>query len=276
MSYETGSLYRAAFSVTDLTGAPVDPASEVLTVTLPDQTTATPAVTHDGVGAFHADYLLSQDGLYRFALTTVSPARVYTEYVSAAAWRSIVATADVKAFINDIDPDDDSQDPILRKVMAAATESVENLVGTCVPRLFTNERVAGFQKQVIRLPHAPLLTDTSIASITSVFPGGPAWVTADLIAYPDSATCETVSRMPFWWGPWKATYTSGRTVIPESIQLAVQEIIFDLWSIHRLDGSGELEPGPEDTARFEQMLTTYQVPQHARMLLAPYEMPGFA
>jgi hypothetical protein len=49
-----------------------------------------------------------------------------------------------------------------------------------------------------------------------------------------------------------------------------------MWSIQRPYGADELEPGPEATARFEQMVATYKIPPHAMALLSTESMPGFA
>jgi hypothetical protein len=276
MSYEVGSQYRSTLTVQDATGNLVDPASQVITVTLPDQTTATPAIVRDSLGTFHADYTFAEEGLHKFFWSTVSPVTARTDYANAAMWRSVIGIDEAKNFIND---EDAGSDPILRNILAAATELAEDIVGVCVPKRFVNERITSGSsyQQVIRLPHAPLLNDTSVESIVSVWPGGPSWTTDQLITYPDSATVEVSSLwLPFWFGPWKATYTAGRMVIPEAIQQGIKEIVYDLWSIHRPYATGDLEPGPEDTARFEQMLTTYTMPPHAKALLSPKEQPGFA
>ena len=270
MSVEVGSQYRSTLTVTDATGALVNPATKVLTVTLPDGTTATPSVVSDGTGLFHSDYTIAQEGLHVFVWTTTAPVTSRTDYLNANVFRSVIGIDEARQFINDTDT---TKDPILRQMMAAATELAEGIVGSCIQRTYTNERIPGFDKQVIRLPHAPVI---SVTSIVSVYSGGPVWNTADLIIYPDSGTVEPTSLIPFWWGPWSATYVAGRLVIPERVQLAVKEIILDLWATQRPYGLDEMEPGPEDTARYEQMLASYEMPPHARALLEREAMPGFA
>lgn len=273
MSIEVGSQYRFTFTVKDATGALVTPTTSVVTVTLPNQTTATPSIVTDSLGTFHSDYTMTVEGSHRFNVTTTGPVTTRTDYVNAAGFRSVVGIDEVRTFLGETDT---SRDTILRQVMMAATERAESIVGTCVQRTYTNERIPGQTRQVLKMPHTPLPTDTSIVSITSVFPNGPTWATTDLIVYPDSGTVETLSRIPFWWGPWKATYTAGRLVIPEVVQLAVKEIIYDLWSSQRPFGADSFEPGPEETARWEQMLASYDIPPHAKSLLQQEEQPGFA
>lgn len=273
MSIEVGAQYRFSFTVKDDTGALVNPTTKVVTVTLPNQTTATPSITTDSLGTFHSDYTMTVDGLHKFNITTTGPVTTRTDYVNAAQFRSVLGIDEARTYVGETDT---SRDSILRQVMMSATERAESIVGVCVQRVFTNERIPGSTRAVLKMPHVPLPTDTSITSISSVFPNGPAWTTPDLIVYPDSGTVEPLSRIPFWWGPWKATYTAGRLVIPESVLLAVKEIIYDLWATQRPFGADSFEPGPEDTARWEQMLSSYELPPHAKALLEQEAQPGFA
>ena len=272
---EVGQAYRSSIVVSDSAGSATDASSVTLTVTLPDQTTATPSVTHDSTGHYHVDYTLAQEGLYKFAWGTVSPYTAKTDYVSATLFRSVVGLDDVKTFVNFNSTSDEG---LLRQIMMAATELIEEVVGVCVIRTFTNERIAGgYQATVLKLPHGPLVDDTSITSISSVRSGGPTWTQAngDFIVYPDSATVELVSYMPFYFGPWKATYTAGRTIISQKIQLAALEICYDMWATQRPYGADSLEPGPEETARWETLVASYHIPPHAMAMLLGEERPGF-
>jgi hypothetical protein len=274
MSVEVGSLYRSTLTVTDSTGALVAPTTKVLTVTLPDQTLATPTVVTDSTGHYHVDYAVTQEGLHKFVWVTTGPQTSRTDFLNANAWRSVVGIDEVREYINYVDTD---KDAILRHIMLSATELVESICGVCVQRTFTDERIPGTEKQVIRLPHGPLPNANAVTSITSVWPGGPTWAGDALIVYPDSATVEPSSWMsPFWYGPWKATYVAGRTIISANIQLAVKEIIYDLWAIQRPFGLDSLELGPEETAAYETALSSYEMPPHAKSLLEKEAMPGFA
>lgn len=270
---ETGSSYRSTLKITDINGVLVDAVSVVLTVTAPDGTVTTPTVSHDSTGSYRADIVLSQEGLYKLVWTSTSPNTIKTDYVPSNVFRSIISIDEARNAAGYVEGDNDNA---FRQVMAAATELVEGVVGACVQRTITNERVVGSEAQVIRLAHAPLPSDTSVTSVTSVWPFGPSWTTNDFLVYPDSGTVELASMIYFWRGPWKATYTCGRLVVSQSIQLAVKEIIYDLWSTYRPYGAGDLEPGPEDTARFEQMLASYTMPPHAALLLESEAQPGFA
>lgn len=274
MSNEVGSLYRSVLSVTDANGTAVDAATAVLTVTLPDGTIATPSVTHDGTGAYHVDYLFIQEGLHKFLWTTTGPVTSKSDYQSAEVFRSILSLDDAKNFVNF---GASSNEDILRQIMQAATELCEGIVGSCVQRTLTNVRIPGRSKMAIRLPGAPVPSISSVVSIQSIWSSGPMWTYAngDLIVSPESGVVELASMVPFWQGPWTANYTVGRLVIPQSVQLAAKEIVYDMWSTQRPYGMDEMEPGPEATARFEQMISLYTIPAHAKALLSTYEMPGF-
>ena len=275
MSYEVGTPYRSVLSVVDDTGNPVNAASAVLTVTLPDGTTATPSVANDSTGEYHADYTFTQEGLHIFSWVTTGPGTAQTDYINADIFRSVIGLTEAKNFVNF---GNGGSEDILKQIMAAATELAENIVGSCVQRTLTNIRIPGNTKSAIRLPGAPVPTDSSVTSIASIYTGGPSWTQAngDFIVSPESGVVQLAGLFPFFFGPWKATYTVGRLVIPQSIQLAVKEIIYDMWSTQRPYGADEMEPGPEATARFEQMVASYSIPPHALTLLGTSEMPGFA
>lgn len=274
MSVEVGSQYRFTFTVTDATGTLITPASYSVTAKLPDGTSASPSVVQDSTGTFHADYTGTQEGLHTFIAQTTGPVTYRSDYVNFNVFRSIIGIDEARNYIGYTEGD---RDDILRMCMAAATELVESIVGACVQRRYVDERVPGSNANVIRLPHAPLPTDQSVETIKSVFPTGPVWTDpTQFVVYPDSGTVELYSLVPFWRGPWKVTYTAGRLVIPQKIQLAVKEIIYDMWSNQRPYGASDLEPGPEDTARWEQMLASYAIPPHAEVLLESEEQPGFA
>lgn len=273
-AFEVGGSYRSSISITDDSGTPVD-ATAVLTITLPDGTTVTPAVTHDSTGNYHVDYIFAQEGLHVFQWTTTGPNTVKTDYVPVNNFRSVISLDDAKTYIS-YDSTGGKED-VLRQIMAATTELIEDCVGVCVIRTFTDQMITGNSAMVLKLPHSPLPDANAITSISSVWPGGPVWLSDnnEFIVFPASGTVQLTSMMPFWLGPWKATYKAGRAVIPQKIQLAAKEIIYDLWATQRQYGMDSLEPGPEDTARWEQMLATYTIPPHAMAMLSAEERPGF-
>jgi hypothetical protein len=274
-SLEIGQSYRSSIAVTDSTGALVAPATKVLTVKLPDQTTVTPAVQTLTLGNYYVDYVFTQEGLHAFSWLTTSPFISETDYQNVNTFRSVIGLNEAKDYINF---GNSSNETILRQLMAATTEMIENVVGTTVQRLITDEYIPGNTKAAIRVPQAPVPTVNAVTQIKSIWAGGPIWTQAagDFVVSPDSGVVYLKNLIPFYFGPWLATYTAGRLVIPQAIQLAAKEIIFDMWANQRPYGADELEPGPETTARIEQMIATYSVPAHANELLNAHAIPGFA
>lgn len=271
---EKGGTYISSLSVVNVAGAPTDAATAVLTITLPDQTTVTPVVTHSGVGAYNVTYTLAQAGLYRFVWTTTSPATTKSDFINVTEFRSVVGLDDVKQYIN-FNPT--SNEGLLRQMMMSVTELIEEVVGTCVPITFTNKFVTGSQAIVLRLPRGPILSETSVTSISSVYTPQTQWTQAkgDFIVNPEAGTVRLQNYFPFYYGPWHATYTAGRTVISQKIQLAALETLYDLWATQRPYGADALEPGPHETAVWEGLVNIYKIPPHAMAMLAGEERPGF-
>lgn len=68
MIYPTQSVARLSVSFTSSAGTLTDPTTVTLTITLPDASTSSPAVTKDSTGKYHYDYTVVQTGrhVYRF------------------------------------------------------------------------------------------------------------------------------------------------------------------------------------------------------------------
>ena len=270
---EVGASYETSLSVDDSGGNAIDPATVTLTVTLPDGTNEVPTVVKDSVGNYHVDYTVTQEGLYSFQWVTSTPNTVKTDYLPVNQFRSVISLDEAKTYVS-YDSTGGRED-ILRQIMAAATELIEDQIGICVVRTFTDQRITGSTARVIKMPHSPLPDENAIISISSLWATGPTWTPNELIVFPNSGTVQQLSQMPFYLGPWKATYKAGRAVIPAKVQLAAKEIIYDLWATQRQFGMDTLEPSPQDTARWEQMLVSYQIPPHAMAMLTAEQRPGF-
>ena len=66
-----GAAVPLAWISTDTTGTPFEAASPTLTVTLPDATTATPSITHNGSGSYSASLVTTQAGHHLVGVTLV-------------------------------------------------------------------------------------------------------------------------------------------------------------------------------------------------------------
>lgn len=80
-SIDRGDTRRLTVTITE-NGAATDPASLTLTVVAPDATTTTytyltgVVIVRDGIGVFHADLTLNQDGLWAYDWRATNPSQV--------------------------------------------------------------------------------------------------------------------------------------------------------------------------------------------------------
>jgi hypothetical protein len=271
-----GQVYRATLTVASQTGAP---SAVALAITKPDGTAVTPAPTLAPGSQVGADWVVTYDytlpaaGLYGFTWATQGPGTAPpTDWVNVTDYRSIVSFADAAAYLGVTSP---AMTGPLQACLAAATGYVERIIGTCVPQTFTGQWVDGQTRDVIQLPHGPLLSATSVTSVASVYAGGPTWAAADMVINPEAATCRLVSLLPFWYGPWKATYTAGRTVISGNVQEATKLITWDLWATRRWETPDAEEPDLAAASAYENIGGGYEVHGRALALLDGERRPGF-
>jgi hypothetical protein len=291
VSYDVGQVYRAILLCTDTAGAPVNPATVTLSAYAPPDITAAPTqktgaqLTNPVVGTFYYDWPLAAAGLHKFGWQTTGPGIAQTDYVNARQFVSVIGLAEARTWLN---VSDTRLDPILRLLMGVATRAAERVVGTLVPRVFTDDFVDGTYKTVIRLPHGPALTSSSVTSVKSIYAplGGPTWAAGDLYVNAAAGTVRLASQLDFWYGPWLASYSGGRAEIPEDTVQGVKEILYDLYAPIR----GVLEdtaiPDLVEAEQFEQLAAQvtagvgaaggYRIPPRALAYLQAEQAPGFA
>jgi hypothetical protein len=225
-----GQVYRSSITVYDLDA---QPSSVTLVVTKPDGTTVPGTVpgawTQSGrdYTAFY-DYTLPTVGLFTFTWTTQGPGTAPApEFVNVRQFLSLCSLSEIKTHLNITGTGSDDE---LANFMHCAAELVENKVGICVRRAFT-ERVASARNGAMVLSYSPIL---SVTSITSVQPSGPAWGPTDLIVDNDAGIITTQwAAMRFWYGPWDVVFTAGRAQIPERFVQAQKEQVRHLWETQR-------------------------------------------
>jgi hypothetical protein len=273
MTWDAGSVYPATLAITDATGSPVNPSTATLTITLPDQTTQTPAITlppaTTGLLVYNFASSASLPGLYKFAWATTGPVVNKTDYVSFRSFVSAISLQDAR---DRLGLKTTANDEKLRTYMAAATREVEKITGTLVPRVFTDDWIPGTYRDVLRVPHGPILNASAVTSLASVYPFGPSWSGSQLIVNPYPGIIRLSGLIPFWYGPWKATYTAGVTEIPEPVAEGIKEVVFDLWSSQRGMRTDITEAAAADTL---QVPPYYRLPPRALEFIKGYELPGF-
>jgi hypothetical protein len=274
MALDVGQTYRWTYEVRDASGALANATGITLTVTLPDQTTAAPAVTNPPAvaGKYFADYVLTQPGLHKFAGVTTAPGTAKTDWISAREYRSILSLDEGREFLGVLDT---SRDEVIRSMLGGVTRLVERYVGTCVPRQITNEFIPGDIRDMIRLPSGPALSATAVTSVVSVWSGGPSWAAADVFA--DGTDVYPADGMSFTGGPWRWSGTAGRQVISDDILEGSKMALWDLWAVQRGISGDQQEPSLQESADFETSFASgWRLPPRVMQMLDGEHVPGFA
>ena len=229
-----------------------------------DRTTATPIVTNDSTGMYHADYVLTQAGLHKFAWLTTVPGTSTADYVNVRDFAAIISMAEAKAHLDITSTGDDDE---LRNFLMCATELVESKVGPCVTRTYT-DRVHEGPWQLV-LNRRPVI---SVQSVTSTWATGPTWTTAQLKVDTEAGIVELLYPWPFMWGPWDVTFTAGRAIIPERFLQAAKEQLRHLWETQR--GSAQAPPLAGEEQFTASMGMSFTVPRRVIELLADDIVPA--
>ena len=272
---DLGASYLIAFDVHDASGALAHAATATLTITLPDGTPDTPAITDATVsGQYRLAYLPAAVGHYGWTAVTTTPNESWSDAFNVRAYRSVLSLAAARDFL---DLRDTSRDPVLRSMLAGITRLIERRIGTCVIRVITDEFIYGDVRDVIRLPSGPALSATAVTSIASTWPGGRTWATADLIVDPGGSLVYPADGGPFTGGPWKAAYTAGRSVFSDDIIEGAKAALFDLWAVQRGVTADQLEPSMEEVSAYETAMPPgWRLPPRVMQMLDGETVPGFA
>jgi len=264
-----GQVYHSVFTIKGQTTAPGNVA---LVITKPDGTLVSPApvpaagsqVAGDWVVFY--DYTLADVGIHKFAWSSTGPGTAPAPvYENVRDYRSIVGLGEIHDHLNLAS---DAQDNELLAFMQAATELVEAKIGTCIPRTYTDRVEQGTWRLV--LTHRPILT---VTSVTSVWPGGPAWPGSALRWDAEAAIVDQLTTAgPFYWPPWDVLYKVGRPVVEERWIQAAKEQCRHLWDTQR--GSA-----PPSVLQGEEIFTastgfTFSVPRRVLELLEADIVPA--
>jgi hypothetical protein len=226
---DLGQTYRATATVTQPDSGGIaqltNASTCVCTITLPDATTTTPAVVNDSTGQYHADYVTTQAGRHSVSWVTSIPGTTSVDVFNVRTYTPMIGIDEAIAHLGGVGANDVDE---LRSFIAAATEVVESKVGPCSRRTVT-QRVSEGRAQLV-LNTRPVIT---VTSVTSVWPGGPVWLTSQLMVDTHAGIVQQSFPWPFWWGPWDVLYVAGRTIIPEKYLHACKEQLRHLWETQR-------------------------------------------
>ncbi|MGW0821832.1 hypothetical protein [Streptomyces sp. NPDC002845] len=268
MPFDLGATARLTAECRDPGGTLATAATAVVTVTLPDDTTATPAVTETSTGLYQADYVTTMPGRHTVRWGWTSPAHAYTDVfdVQEAAPPAILSLADAKKHVNITGTRDDDE---LRFWNNATTRAVEFYTGPVIARSVTEDHDVG-RTRVLALRQVPALSLTTVAAVLD---SGTSYAVADLDLDGDTGI---VRRKDGGWlcGPLRATYTAGRASIRENITAGARIILEHLWRTQRAGRRGGLAGGGDDYSVTEPIPGLgYAVPNRAVELLAPDRLP---
>jgi len=264
-----------AIKVTDSAGLPADAGSVTLTVTLPDGTTSTPTVAHDGVGAYSAVQMATVPGRYLISWVAAAP--------NACTFKDVrdVASAD-PAFLFSLEDArqmlqlpaaDTAKDELIRTYIGAVTVVVEYVCGKQTRTSVTQTYDGGAAG--ILLPSNLFSVDTVVENDLTLTPNQDYTV--------DLRSCILYRGSPlavFAFIPGiqnvTVTFTKGNTVIAPNVQLGAEMILRHFWN-----GSQQgLRPqfGTPDTSTGQNTkILGYLIPNAAMTLLqASPRQPGFA
>lgn len=223
---DLGSVYRIRVSVTDPAGALTNPGTATLTVTLPDGSTETPAVSLPPAetGIVIVDYPTTQAGRHSYVLATTGPQTAYRDVfdVRTPDAVAIISLADAKRHLNISNSTDDGE---LRDHIESATSIIEFHTNASVLREFVETVTANGPEVPLR--HYPVV---EVVSITDV--AGNVVVAADVVDVDEVGIMRMRSGGTFH-GTLRITSRAGRSQMPAAWVQAGKIIVQHLWETQR-------------------------------------------
>lgn len=248
-----------SLQLTDGNGTPANPGSgPVLTITLPDRSTAAPAVASTATGTWElaAPWTVTQPGHHLWAwswtgaLVAASPVTDTFE-VRESPDVTIIALSEAREILK-IPAGDTSHDNDIRGYSAAITEWTEKQVGVVVTRQVTE--LVRAQGRVLTLGNPPVRTDlgttlntanrrdgsttNGLVSIVPVLTYGFMYAIDDLLVDGEPGIVRHVAGLPFFYSgdpyaQYKATYWAGRKIIPWGITEGNKIALKHLYAVER-------------------------------------------
>jgi hypothetical protein len=237
VTIDLGDVVTLEFPVVTAAQAYANAVTVTLTVTLPDGTTATPAVANPPTetGRYRYDYPSVQAGRHLVRWTSTTPSSAYTDMfdVRPAASPLVVSLADVKQHLGKSDSGDDEE---LREFIEAATAVIEEHRAETVVRRTVVVDIRVGCALVVQLPTSPVQSLTSVAAVD----GSTTWNVADLHVSPHGVV--SVQSGVALDGLVRFTLVAGYTVVPANYTLAAKIIVAHLWETQQQGGVGPRGP----------------------------------
>ena len=283
-----------AFTLTDANGNPVNAVATqpVVTVTLPDLTTATPTVSNTGTGLYQAVFKTTEAGHHTVAWSCTDatyPGGYADEFdVWSLASTDVLSLLDAKGILS-IAPSNTTYDDLVQKVNTSITEWLEWYCGKIVPATVVETlRVGGLTVQLSQPPVTQLVAWTSVppqfaADTSRVVPTPPSpmfpvmvygvtYPLSQLFVDPVRGWVRHTSGLPFYYGPYLWQYAAGFSTIPYGIRYAADVTLRHLYGLER-GGAGVAAAGGADAETTETPFG-FAVPNRAIEALAPHQLPA--
>jgi hypothetical protein len=269
-----GGMYPIAFDVKDTTGALTHATTATLTITLPDGTTATPAITDATVsGQYRLAYQTTIPGRYTAHATTTGPVTSFDDEFDASPtpWPAIISLADAKAQLN-MPLTDHSKDDLLRDYIAGITGAAEDYVNETIVRRVVTDRLDlcygtwGWGRHQFRLWMAPV--QTPLISVIS-WDGTITWDVTKLWVTQSGVVHVVPGGIPVT-GLVDVTYAPGYAQVPGRYRRGALVMLQHVWETQRggspLGAMGGVI-GPEE--HFRQPGEFFTIPAKAKEWFGP-------
>jgi hypothetical protein len=285
MSYDVGDPAPLAVNTKDAAGVLANVGAMVCTLTLPDQSVVLPPVTNPSTGLYTAAYVIAQAGHHtvRWVATGANAAATSDSFDARPVVNpAFMSLEDARRSLK-LPAADTSKDDMLRDYIDAVASVVEDIWGSVVPRVWTEQHQPG--SSTISLHHQPVIAVTSVSEYRGATPFAVTEVATPDLATTFSYTFDpptgTLERrtsggypMP-WYGEVWVTYTAGCTVVPGNVMLAGRELLRHLWQVGQQAGRPTLGGMPGDDSGYPP--SGYAVSRRVAELLGdPRKAPGFA
>lgn len=279
MTYELGGVAALTFTAVDTAGAAANATSCTITVTRPDGTLVGPTVLTGTAGVYTYYFVTAQPGRhsYRFLATgTPGPGVGVGAYadvfnVNPATSDAIVSLADAKTLLRKTDT---THDDDIRAFISSITRFVNKYCGTVAPVQVTERLDVGGGRVMLRRPpvYQPAGQAYPLISFTPVHTYGVVYDLSQLSVDLTNGEIVHTIGLPFFLGPYDATYWSGRIAPTANIQLAVEIMLKHMWALERNNGRpSATTPGAADDVT---MLYGFAIPNRALELLEPDRTPA--
>lgn len=256
--HDLGDVIPLSIFITDDTGAAADAGAVVLTVTLPDGSVLTPAISHPVTGSYTYNFPTTQAGRHtlRWVATGANASAYADEFDVLPADPGLIIGLDFARGGLQIPAGQTLNDEDLRDLVAAARGPMEDICGPILKRNCDEWYDGGSYD--IRLLWAPVVSVTAVVECLGSgstrtlteqpLDGGTFNAYGYTIDKDDglltrrtsgSATCFIGGRRNV-----HVTYVAGRAVIPEHIRRATRRLISWLYRTE-LQGQRPANQGPE-------------------------------